>query len=83
MWYDTFQLQNIEWLLLVNDVLCDCFGFSPSYVAGILNVVKEIHFYVLFSKSYVTVNILEMYHSKTVHYHLQNTVFLVVKSVTL
>jgi hypothetical protein len=31
-------------------VLCGCFGLYPSYVAGILNSVKEIHFYVLCSK---------------------------------
>ena len=28
-------------------VLCGSFGLYPSYVAGILNSVKEIHFYVL------------------------------------
>ena len=59
IWYDTFQVQNTEWLWLVNDivttmnsdkVLCGCFGLYPSYVADILNSVKEIHFYVLCSK---------------------------------
>ena len=53
---DTFQVQNTEWLWLVNDivrtmnsdkVLCGCFELYPSYVAGILNSVKEIHLYLL------------------------------------
>jgi len=30
-------------------VLCGSFGLYPSYAAGILNSVKEIHFYVLCS----------------------------------
>ena len=51
--------QNTERLWLVNDIvttmnsdkmLCGCFGLYPSYVAGILNSVKIIHFYVLCSK---------------------------------
>ena len=59
IWYDTFQFQNTELLWLVNDivttintdnVLCGSFGLYPSYVAGILNSVKEIHFYVLCNK---------------------------------
>ena len=58
-WYNIFQVQNTVWLWLVNDlvttmnsykVLYGCFGLYPSYVAGILNSVKEIHFYVLCSK---------------------------------
>ena len=55
IWYDTFQVQNTKWLWLVkyivtilnSDVFCGSFGLYPSYVAGILNSVKEIHFYVL------------------------------------
>ena len=44
IWYDTFQVQNTQWLWLVNNivttmnsdkVLCGCFGLYPSYVAGI------------------------------------------------
>ena len=58
LWYDTFQVQNTEWLWLVTDVtalnsgkvLCGCFGVYPSYVSGILNYVQEIHFYVLCRK---------------------------------
>ena len=55
IWYSTFQVQNTKWLWLVNDivttincdnVLCSCFGWYPSYVAGILNYVNEIHLYV-------------------------------------
>jgi len=56
VWYDTFQVKNSKCLILVNDivttmnndkVLCGSFGLYPSYAAGILNSVKEIHFYVL------------------------------------
>ena len=32
-----------------DEVLCGSFGVYPSYVAGILNYVKEINFYVLCS----------------------------------
>jgi len=57
--YDTFQVENTKWLWLVNDivrnmnsnnVLCTSFGLFPSYVAGILNSVKEINFYALCNK---------------------------------
>jgi len=59
IWYDTFQVQNTKWLWLVNNIvttmnsdnmLCGCFGLFPSYVAGILNSVKQIDFYVLCNK---------------------------------
>jgi len=59
VWYDTFQVMNTKWLWLVNDiittmnsekVLCGSFGLYPSYAAGNLNSVKEIHFYVLCSE---------------------------------
>jgi hypothetical protein len=33
-----------------NNVLCASFGLFPSYVAGILNSVKEINFYALCKK---------------------------------
>jgi len=51
VWCDTFQVQNTKWLWLVNttinsnNVLCASFGLFPSYVAGILNSIKEINFY--------------------------------------
>jgi len=60
VWYDTFQFENTKWLCIMNDivatmnndkVLCDSFGLYPSYVAGILNSVKEIHFFVLCNKN--------------------------------
>jgi len=59
VWYDTFQVQNTKWLWFVNDIvttmnsdraLCGSFGLYASYVTGILNSVKEIHFYVLCSE---------------------------------
>jgi len=58
IWYDTFKIQNTKWLWLVNDVaainsnkvLCGSFGLYPSFVAGILNSVKGINFYVLCNK---------------------------------
>ena len=61
IWYDTFEVQNTECLWLVNDIvtnvnsdnmLCGSFGLYPSYVAGNLNSVKEIHFYVIFNKQF-------------------------------
>jgi hypothetical protein len=57
--YDTFQVQNTKLLWLSNDIvttinrdhlLCASFGRYSSYVAGILNSVKEIYFYVLCDK---------------------------------
>jgi len=59
VWYDTFQVKNKKRLWLVNDivttmnsdkVLCGSFGLHPTYAAGILNSVKETHFYVLCSE---------------------------------
>jgi hypothetical protein len=59
IWYDTFQVQNTKLLWLVNNVVavlnrdnmhCECFGQYASYVAEILNSVKDINFYVLCSK---------------------------------
>jgi hypothetical protein len=59
IWYDTFQFQNTKWVWLVNSIVgglnsdnmhCGCFGQYASYVAGILNSVKEINFYVLCNK---------------------------------
>jgi hypothetical protein len=54
--YDTFKVENTKWLWFVNDVvkamnndkvLCGVFCLYPSYVAGTLNKVQEINFYVL------------------------------------
>jgi len=58
IWHDIFHVQNRKWLWLVNNVgalnsvnmHCGCFGQYASYVAGILNSVKEINFYVLCNK---------------------------------
>jgi len=59
IWNNTFQVQNTKWLWLVNDivtimnsnnVLCTSLELFPSYVAGILNSVKEINFYALCNK---------------------------------
>jgi hypothetical protein len=59
IWYDTYQVQNQKWLWLVNNIvtimnsdnmICGCFGLFPSYVAGILNSVRENNFYVLCNK---------------------------------
>jgi hypothetical protein len=56
IWYDTFTIRNTRWLWLVNDtvsvmksdeVLCGVGGIYPEFVAGILNQVNEINFYVL------------------------------------
>jgi hypothetical protein len=56
IWHDNFTIHNTKWLWLVSDivsamnsdkVLCRVAGVYPSYVAGILNQVNEINFYVL------------------------------------
>jgi len=56
IWYRTFQVPNAKSLWLANgifttinsdNVRCATFGFYPRYVAGILNSVKEINFYVV------------------------------------
>jgi hypothetical protein len=56
LWYDEYKVRNTQWLHLVSDVvdamnsdrvLCGYFGLYPSYVAGILNSVKSIVFYVV------------------------------------
>jgi hypothetical protein len=53
-WYDKFSPQNTKWLSLVKDIVASinsgCFGLYPSFVAGILNSVETIHFYVLCNK---------------------------------
>jgi hypothetical protein len=55
-WFVSFTVKNTTWLSAVrkiitamnsDSVLCEAFGLYPSYVAGILYVVEEIHFYVL------------------------------------
>ena len=57
--YDTFNIRNIKWLWLVNDIvaamnsdgiLCGSFELYPSFVAGILNSVKDISFTVVCNK---------------------------------
>ena len=54
--YNTFQVKNTKWLWLVNDTVttlnsdnlhCATFGLYPSYVAWILNSVKQINLHVL------------------------------------
>jgi len=70
IWYDTFQVQNTKWLWLVNgnvttinndNMLCGSLGLFPSYVAGILNSIKEISFYVLCNKRLGCASYLEKY----------------------
>jgi hypothetical protein len=65
-----FKVQNTKWLWIVNDtvttvnsdkVLCGSFGLYPSYVAGILNSVKEIHFCVLCSEKLNYADYVEKY----------------------
>jgi len=56
IWYDKFHVRNTKSLRFLHDiitdmnndkVMCGCFGLYPSYVAGILDTVKGIHFYIL------------------------------------
>ena len=74
IWFDTFQIQNTKWLWLVNNVIAvlnsdnmhfGCFGQYANYVAGILNSVKGINFYVLCNKRLHCANYLEKYISST------------------
>ena len=60
IWYDTFNIQNTKWLWLVNDIvplmntdgiLHGSFELYPRFVAGILNSVKDISFYVVCNKN--------------------------------
>ena len=43
-------MNNIVTAVNSDKALCVSFGLYPSYTAGILNSVKEIHFYVLCSE---------------------------------
>ena len=70
IWHKTFQYRNTKWLWLVNGivtimksdtVLCGSFGLYPSYVAGLLNSVEEIHFYVLCNEKLNYGNYVEKY----------------------
>jgi hypothetical protein len=56
IWHDMFRVQNTKWLWLVNGVVaamnsdkvrCGALGLYPCFVAGILNSIEEINFYVL------------------------------------
>jgi len=56
IWNDTFHVQNTKCLQFVHEiitfmnndkVMCGCFELYPSYVAGILNTVKDINFSIL------------------------------------
>jgi hypothetical protein len=56
IYYDTFAVRNTKWLWLVSNIVTainndetirGCFGRYASFVAGILNSVKRINFYVL------------------------------------
>jgi len=53
IWYDTFHVRNTKCLHFVHDIItamnndkdmCGSFGLYPSYVAVILNTVKDIYF---------------------------------------
>ena len=59
IWHDTYQVENTDMLWFVNklietmssdNVLCGSFGLYPSYVAGILNRMPNIHLYAVCSE---------------------------------
>jgi hypothetical protein len=59
MWHVTFKIQNTNWLWFVNGVVAamnndklqrGVFGLYAAYIAGILNSVTSITFYVLCSE---------------------------------
>jgi len=97
VWYDTFQVKNTKWLWLVNNivttmksdkVLCGSFGLYPSYVACILNSVKEILFYVLCSEKLNYADDIEKYiagkeHSVTYTPHRRDEFLLSSSSETI
>ena len=58
-YHDAIEILNKKWLCFVKNMvtaisndkaICGCFGLHPSFVAGILNSAKHIHFYVLCSE---------------------------------
>jgi hypothetical protein len=78
IYYVTFKIQNTNWLWFVencitiinsNTVLCGSFGVYPSYVAGILNSVPKIHFFVLHSEKLNYTDYVKMHCRKRVHFH--------------
>lgn len=40
-------MNDVGTVMNKNNIICDSFGMYPSFVAGVLNSVEEIHFYVL------------------------------------
>jgi len=62
VWYissSKYKVGVVGWLTILlrtvgvmnsDNMLCGCFGLFPSYVAGILNSVKQLNFYVLCNK---------------------------------
>jgi len=43
-------VNNIVTTMNSDNMFCGCFGLFPSYIAGILNSVKQSDFYVLYKK---------------------------------
>jgi len=81
---DRFQVQNSKWVWLVNvivttiksdNVLCVSYGLYPSYVAGILNSVKQIHFYVVCDKHINYAEYIKICIAETVHFVTYKTRF--------
>jgi hypothetical protein len=61
IWYDTYKFQDtyILWFVIEiietmnsENMLCGCFGLYPCYIAGILNRMPSIHFYVVCSDKF-------------------------------
>jgi len=87
IYYDRFEIQNTKWLWFVSNmvtamdndkILCGCFGKYPTFVAGILNSARRMHFFVLCNEELNYENYIEKcigdkdcnvcYKSHTIHY---------------
>jgi hypothetical protein len=43
-------VKDIVTAINIDNILCSSYGLYSSYIAGILNAVKEINFYVVYDK---------------------------------
>ena len=84
IYYDTFNIPSTNCLWFVNDILafmkniitlCCCFVLFPGYVAGILNLVRDINFYVVSNKILNYVNYIKQFISEKVHYFSHRKLF--------
>jgi hypothetical protein len=79
--YDTFAIRNMKWLWFVNDTVevinnnnilhvCGCFELYLTFVAGILDSVKGINFYVACNKKLNYADYIKQCISEKMHYFI-------------